>query len=101
MTIITFGAITGVWSFLVYFVFGLAAASIAKLISPGKDPGGFFVTALIGIIGAYLGHHLRSWIGMDTDGEVNFFSPMDWIFTIVGSLIILFIWKMITGASKK
>ena len=42
--------ITGVWSFLVYLVFGLICAGIAKAIMPGQDPGGFWVTALIGII---------------------------------------------------
>lgn len=85
--------ITGVWSFLVYLVFGLICAAIAKAIMPGQDPGGFWVTALIGIVGAYLGAYLRSIIGISHDGEVSFFSPLDWIFSIIGSLILLFIWK--------
>ena len=98
---VIFGAIDGVWSFLVYVVFGLIAAGIAKAIMPGDDPGGFFVTALIGIVGAYLGHNMRSWIGMDTDNELNFFSPADWIFTILGAVILLFIWKMIAKMFNK
>ena len=85
--------ITGVWSFLVYLVFGLICASIAKAIMPGKDPGGFWVTALIGIVGAYLGAYMRTILGISHDGEVSFFSPLDWIFSILGSLILLFIWK--------
>jgi len=85
--------ITGVWSFLVYLVFGLICAAIAKAIMPGKDPGGFWVTALIGIIGAYLGAYMRTILGISHDGEVSFFSPLDWIFSILGSLLILFIWK--------
>lgn len=85
--------ITGVWSFLVYLVFGLICAAIAKAIMPGKDPGGFWVTALIGIIGAYLGAYMRTILGISHDGEVSFFSPLDWIFSILGSLILLFIWK--------
>ena len=85
--------ITGIWSFLVYLVFGLICAAIAKAIMPGQDPGGFWVTALIGIVGAYLGAYLRSIIGISHDGEVSFFSPLDWIFSIIGSLILLFIWK--------
>ena len=72
--------ITGVWSFLVYLVFGLICAGIAKAIMPGKDPGGFWVTALIGIIGAYLGAYMRTILGISHDGEVSFFSPLDWIF---------------------
>ena len=81
--------ITGVWSFLVYLVFGLICAGIAKAIMPGQDPGGFWVTALIGIIGAYM----RTLLGISHDGEVSFFSPLDWLFSIIGSLILLFIWK--------
>lgn len=100
-SVLIFGAIDGVWSFLVYLVFGLIAAGIAKAIMPGKDPGGFFVTALIGIVGAYLGHNMRSWLGMDTDNELNFFSPSDWIFTILGAVILLFIWKMISKMFNK
>ena len=82
--------ITGVWSFLVYLVFGLICAAIAKAIMPGKDPGGFWVTALIGIVGAYLGAYMRTILGISHDGEVSFFSPLDWIFSILGSLILLF-----------
>ena len=85
--------ITGVWSFLVYLVFGLICAAIAKAIMPGKDPGGFWVTALIGIVGAYLGAYMRTILGISHDGEVSFFSPLDWLFSIIGSLILLFIWK--------
>ncbi len=85
--------ITGVWSFLVYLVFGLICAGIAKAIMPGKDPGGFWVTALIGIVGAYLGAYMRTISGISHDGEVSFFSPLDWIFSILGSLVLLFIWK--------
>ncbi|MEG0529128.1 MAG: GlsB/YeaQ/YmgE family stress response membrane protein, partial [Bacilli bacterium] len=68
--------ITGIWSFLVYLVFGLICAAIAKAIMPGQDPGGFWVTALIGIVGAYLGAYMRTLIGISHDGEVSFFSPL-------------------------
>ena len=100
-SVLIFGAIDGVWSFLVYLVFGLIAAGIAKAIMPGKDPGGFIVTAIIGIVGAYIGHSMRTWLGMDTDGELNFFSFMDWVFTILGALVLLFIWKMISKLFNK
>jgi uncharacterized membrane protein YeaQ/YmgE (transglycosylase-associated protein family) len=100
-SVLIFGAIDGVWSFLVYLVFGLIAAGIAKAIMPGKDPGGFFVTALIGIVGAYIGHSMRTWIGLDSDHELNFLSISDWIFTILGALVLLFIWKMISRLLNK
>lgn len=100
-SVLIFGAIDGVWSFLVYLVFGLIAAGIAKAIVPGKDPGGFIVTAIIGIVGAYLGHNMRSWIGLDSDHELNFLSISDWIFTIGGAVILLFIWKFIAKLFNK
>src|SRR5690606_11573841 len=100
-SVLIFGAIDDVWSFLVYLVFGLIAAGIAKAIMPGKDPGGFIVTAIIGIVGGYIGHSMRTWLGMDTDGELNFFSFMDWVFTILGALVLLFIWKMIAKLFNK
>lgn len=99
--VLIFSAIDGVWSFLVYLIFGLIAAGIAKAIMPGKDPGGFFVTALIGIIGAYIGHGIRTWIGFDSDHKLNFLSVSDWVFTILGALILLFIWKVISKLFDK
>lgn len=86
-------AIDGVWSFLVYLVFGLICAGIAKAIMPGKDPGGFWVTAFIGILGAYIGAYIRTILGISHDNEVSFFSPFDWFFSILGALILLAIWK--------
>ena len=99
--VLIFGAIDGVWSALVYLVFGLIAAGIAKAIMPGKDPGGFWVTALIGIVGAYLGGYFRDILGISHDGEVHFFSPFDWLFSILGALLVLFIWKQIAKMMSK
>src|SRR5690606_25103858 len=100
-SVLIFGAIEGVWSFLVYLVFGLIAAGIAKAIIPGKDPGGFIISSIIGILGAYLGHNMRAWIGLDTDNELNFLSISDWIFTVGGAIILLFLWKMIAKLFNK
>jgi uncharacterized membrane protein YeaQ/YmgE (transglycosylase-associated protein family) len=101
MSVLIFSAIDGVWSFLIYLLFGLIAAGIAKAILPGEEPGGFIVTAIVGIIGAYLGHNIRTWLGFDTDNELNFFSISDWIFTILGAIILLFIWKTIAKLFNK
>lgn len=100
-SVLIFGAIDGVWSFMVYLVFGLIAAGIAKAIIPGKDPGGFIISSIIGIVGAYLGHNMRAWIGLDTDNELNFLSISDWIFTVGGAIILLFLWKMIAKLFNK
>lgn len=101
ISFLIFGAIDGIWSLLVYVVFGLIAAGIAKAIMPGKEPGGFFVTALIGIGAAYLGGFARSLLGISHDHEISFFSPLDWVFSILCALLILFIWKKVVGKPSK
>lgn len=100
-SVLIFSAIEGVWSFLVYLVFGLIAAGIARAIIPGKDPGGFIISSIIGILGAYLGHNMRAWLGLDTDNELNFLSLSDWIFTVGGAIILLVVWKMIAKLFNK
>ena len=90
-------AIDGVWSFLVYLVFGLIVAAIARAIIPGKDPGGFWASAIFGILGAYLGVYMRDILGISHDNEVSFFSPLDWIFSIIGAIVLILLWKKVLG----
>lgn len=90
-------AIDGVWSFLVYLVFGLIVAAIARAIIPGKDPGGFWASAIFGILGAYLGAYMRDILGISHDNEVSFFSPLDWIFSIIGAIVLILLWKKVLG----
>lgn len=99
--LITTLAISGVWSFLVYLVFGLIVAAIARAIMPGEEPGGFLASAIVGILGAYLGAYMRSFIGISHDNEVSFFSPLDWLFSILGALVLLFIWKKLIAPMMK
>jgi uncharacterized membrane protein YeaQ/YmgE (transglycosylase-associated protein family) len=81
--------------FLGWIVLGLIAGAIAKLIMPGDDPGGIIVTILIGIVGAVIGGFLGSRIfGI---GLENFWSLQTWIVAIVGSLILLVIYRLIVG----
>lgn len=85
------------WSFLVWAAFGLVAGLIAKAIMPGEDPGGTIVTIIIGIVGAIIGGKISQVLGFANDGQVSFLSPKDWIFSILGALLILFIWKKFIG----
>ncbi|MDO5607828.1 MAG: GlsB/YeaQ/YmgE family stress response membrane protein [Capnocytophaga sp.] len=87
-------------NYLSWIVFGLIAGLIAKLIMPGKDPGGIIVTILIGICGALVGGFIGRAIGV-LDDTTSFWSPADWIFAIIGGLIILFVYKKIVGGQKK
>lgn len=82
-----------------WIVLGLIAGLIAKAIMPGKDPGGFIVTAIIGIVGAILGGFLASAI-FSIDVNESFFSLPTWISAIIGALILLFIYRLVTGRSR-
>lgn len=75
---------------LVWILFGLVVGVIAKLLMPGKDPGGFIVTILIGIAGALLG----GFIGR----AVGFYGPNEsagWIISILGAVVLLVLYRMI------
>jgi uncharacterized membrane protein YeaQ/YmgE (transglycosylase-associated protein family) len=74
-------------------LFGLVVGAIAKLVMPGKDPGGLIVTILLGIVGALLG----SWIGRTTglygpDALAGFFMAL------LGSIILLAAYRFTIGA---
>ena len=78
---------------LAWIVFGLIAGVVAKLIMPGNDPGGFIVTILIGIAGAFVG----GWIGsMIFNVGIDGFNLPSMLVAIGGSLLLLFGYRMIT-----
>ena len=79
--------------FLAWIVLGGIAGAIAKLIMPGKDPGGIFVTILLGIVGGLLGGFLARQLGLSSGA--GFFDPISWIVAVVGALILLGIYRMI------
>jgi uncharacterized membrane protein YeaQ/YmgE (transglycosylase-associated protein family) len=78
---------------LAWVVLGLIAGAIAKAIMPGRDPGGILVTMLIGIVGAFLGGFLGSLIG---GSGLNGFSMWSILLAVVGSMILLWIYRMST-----
>jgi uncharacterized membrane protein YeaQ/YmgE (transglycosylase-associated protein family) len=80
--------------FLGFLLLGLIAGAIAKAILPGRQGGGWFVTLLLGVIGALLGGWLGGLIFNVSLGD--FFSLTTWILAIVGSLIVLLIYGAIT-----
>ena len=84
-----------IMGFLGWIVLGLVAGAIAKLIMPGKDPGGCIVTMLLGVVGAVIGGYLGSrFFGR---GLETFWNLQTWIVAIVGSLILLGIYRLIIG----
>jgi len=77
-------------------IIGLVVGAIAKLIIPGKDPGGIWVTMLIGIAGSFLGTFLGRMIGH--------YGPEDsagFIMSLIGALILLGIYHLIKRAQVK
>jgi uncharacterized membrane protein YeaQ/YmgE (transglycosylase-associated protein family) len=78
-----------------WIVLGLIAGAIAKAILPGDDPGGIFVTMLIGIVGAIVGGFIASALGIGDLDE--FFDIGTWLIAIAGSLLLLLIYRMVVG----
>jgi uncharacterized membrane protein YeaQ/YmgE (transglycosylase-associated protein family) len=84
---------------LSFIILGLIAGAIAKLILPGKQGGGWFITLLLGVVGALLGGWLAGLIfGIGYD---DFWSIQSWLIAIVGSIIVLLIWGLVTRGSRK
>ncbi len=76
-----------------WIVLGLIAGAIAKALMPGRDPGGIIVTILIGIVGAFLGGFLGNLI---TGSGLNGFTLWSILLAIVGSIILLWIYRAAT-----
>jgi uncharacterized membrane protein YeaQ/YmgE (transglycosylase-associated protein family) len=74
---------------LSWILFGLVVGVIAKLLTPGRDPGGFIVTMLLGIAGALIGGFLGRAMGLYGPGQTA-----GWIMSILGAVILLVIYRM-------
>lgn len=73
-------------------IIGLVIGVIAKLLMPGKDPGGCIITMLIGIAGAFIAGYLGRLIGWYQPGQ-----PAGFIASIIGAMILLLIYRLIAG----
>jgi uncharacterized membrane protein YeaQ/YmgE (transglycosylase-associated protein family) len=69
---------------------GLVVGAIAKLLMPGKDPGGFIVTILLGIAGAFIASYLGQALGWYKPGQ-----PAGWIMSIIGAMILLLLYRLL------
>ena len=78
---------------IAWIVLGLVAGAIAKAIMPGPDPGGIVVTIIIGIVGAFIGGEIGN---MYSGKSINEFSLPGLLLAILGSLILLWIYRMAT-----
>ena len=89
-----------------WIVFGLIVGLIAKAIMPGRDPGGFIVTTVLGIVGAVIG----GWVGSSLLGygrateSGNVTEPgfiISLVLSIVGAIIVLAVYRLIVGRSLR
>ena len=78
-----------------WIFFGLVVGVIAKLLMPGRDPGGFIITILLGITGAALGGWLGRAMGLYGPDQAAGF-----IMALLGSIILLFLYRMVAGRTR-
>ena len=69
---------------------GLIVGAIAKLLMPGKDPGGFIITILLGIAGAFIATYIGQAIGWYKAGQ-----PAGWIMSVIGAMILLLLYRLL------
>ena len=75
-----------IWMILIGFVIGL----LAKLVTPGRDPSGFFITAAIGVAGSLLATFGGQALGLYRAGE-----PAGFVGSIIGAIVLLVIYHMV------
>jgi len=86
----------GFMGIIAFIILGLIAGAIAKALLPGDDPGGIIVTALIGIVGALIGGFLAGAL-FDADPMDEFFDISSWLTAIIGSIVLLLIYRLVTN----
>ena len=74
---------------------GLVIGAVAKLLMPGRDPGGCIITILLGIAGSFVASYLGQAMGWYGPGQ-----PAGFIFSVVGAMILLLIYRMLFGRRR-
>jgi len=75
-----------------WILFGLIVGALAKLVMPGRDPGGIIVTMLIGIAGAVVGGFVGRALGLYREGEAAGF-----LMATIGAVVLLALYRMMVG----
>jgi len=82
---------TIIWAIIIGFIVGI----VAKFLMPGRDPGGFIVTALLGIVGAVVASFLGQAMGFYAAGQSAGF-----IGAVVGAIVVLFIYNLVVRGRR-
>ena len=78
-----------------WIVFGLLVGAVAKLLMPGRDPGGFIVTILLGIAGAMVGGFLGRGLGWYGEDD-----PAGFLMALIGAILLLVLYRRLSGPAK-
>jgi uncharacterized membrane protein YeaQ/YmgE (transglycosylase-associated protein family) len=78
-----------------WIIFGLIVGIIAKLLMPGRDPGGFVITILLGIAGALLGGFIGRALGLYREGEAAGF-----LMSLLGAILLLTLYRVLGGRRR-
>ncbi len=76
-----------------WILFGLVVGIVAKLLTPGRDPGGFILTILLGIAGAILGGYIGRWLGFYEPNQSAGF-----LTSVVGAIVLLLLYRLMSRA---
>lgn len=85
---------------IAFLVLGLIAGAIAKALMPGPDGGGIILTMVLGVVGALLGGFLAAAL-FDAKPLDEFFDISTWLAAIVGSMIVLFVYRLTLGSGDR
>jgi uncharacterized membrane protein YeaQ/YmgE (transglycosylase-associated protein family) len=83
-------------SILGWIVFGLVVGVVAKFLMPGRDPGGFVITIILGIVGAVVGGLVGRTLGWYGQGD-----PVGFVMALVGALILLVAYRALAGRPSR
>ena len=85
---------------IAFLILGVLAGAIAKQLLPGEQPGGILGTMVLGVVGALLGGFLAAAV-FGAHPLDDFFDISTWVTAIVGSVIVLWIYGMVSGRSSR
>lgn len=81
---------------IAWIVFGLIVGIVAKFLMPGRDPGGFVVTILLGIVGAIVGGFLGRAVGWYGPGD-----PVGFVMAVLGAIALLVAYRLIARGHRQ
>ena len=79
-----------------WIVFGLVVGIVAKFLMPGRDPGGFVLTAVLGIAGALVGGFLGRSLGWYREGD-----PVGFVVAVLGAILLLVVYRVTAGRTAR